>query len=142
METPRSSNYNTRQGGLLFEYFSSLGDRHVQVNEIAEYFRLRKETIGLTTIYRHLEKMVNAGLIRKYSLNEGESACYQYINHTKECGEHFHLKCENCGTLIHLECKSLEKIKRHILKKHQFRINTLKTVFYGQCKNCLEKDKL
>jgi Fur family ferric uptake transcriptional regulator len=141
METPRPSNYNTRQGGLIFEYFSSLGDRHVQAAEIAEYFRRRKEAIGLTTIYRHLEKLVNAGLIRKYFLNEGESACYQYISNTREKGEHFHLKCENCGTLIHLECKTLEKIKRHILKEHQFHVNALKTVFYGQCKNCLENDK-
>jgi Fur family ferric uptake transcriptional regulator len=141
METPRPSNYNTRQGGLIVEYFSSLGDRHVQAAEIAEYFRRRNETVGLTTIYRHLEKLVNAGLIRKYFLNEGESACYQYISGAGETGEHFHLKCENCGTLIHLECKTLEKIKGHILKEHLFRVNALKTVFYGRCKNCLENDK-
>jgi Fur family ferric uptake transcriptional regulator len=134
----RPSNYNTRQGGLILDYFSSLGDRHVQAGEIAEYFRQRKEAIGLTTIYRHLERLVRAGFVRKYFLDEGESACYQYIGKTKKCGEHFHLKCENCGTLIHLDCAALEKISRHILKEHQFLINTLKTVFYGRCKNCLE----
>jgi Fur family ferric uptake transcriptional regulator len=140
MEPARPSNYSTRQGDLITGYFSSLGDRHVTVNEIADHFGRKGLTVGRTTIYRHLEKLVNAGVIRKYIPDEGESACYQYIRDAGVCREHFHLKCEKCGALIHLECDMLNKIARHILKEHRFRINLLKTIFYGRCENCLAGD--
>jgi Fur family ferric uptake transcriptional regulator len=141
MEPVRPSAYNTRQGELIIEYFSSLGDRHVTVNEMADYFRRKGQTIGRTTIYRRLEKMAHEGIIRKYLLDGGEGACYQYITDRRVCREHFHLKCEKCGALIHLQCEVLDKIGRHILREHRFRINALKTVFYGRCRNCLEGDE-
>jgi Fur family ferric uptake transcriptional regulator len=47
------------------------------------------------------------------------------------------LKCETCGSLIHVDCDFLNEIEKHLFKTHNFRINTLKTVFYGICKKCL-----
>jgi Fur family ferric uptake transcriptional regulator len=129
--------YNTRQGKLIMDYLTSLGDVHVTVNDIADHFRHEtRETIGLTTIYRHLEKLVNAGTICKYTPRVGESACYQYIGPDKTYGDRFHLKCENCGKLIHLQCDFLDKIPGHLKDEHYFQINLLKTVFYGRCEDC------
>jgi Fur family ferric uptake transcriptional regulator len=136
MNLSRPSRYNTRQGKLLVDYLASLGERHVTANEIAAYFEGQPSAIGLTTIYRHLEKLAKTGIIRKYIPDEGASACYQYISENKTCREHFHLRCEQCGTLIHLECDELDNIRRHMMREHDFQINTLKTVFYGTCKKC------
>jgi Fur family ferric uptake transcriptional regulator len=72
--------------------------------------------------------------VRRYNL-EGE-ACYQYIDESGGCREHFHLKCEKCGTLIHLECAVLNDTADHVRREHRFEINPFKTVFYGICKNC------
>jgi Fur family ferric uptake transcriptional regulator len=116
---------------------AALGGGHVTVNQIVRHFGNREAAIGQTTIYRHLEKLVNDGKIRKYLLTEGGGACYQYIDAGKNCREHFHLKCEQCGRLIHLDCDKLDRIRRHILREHDFQINMLKTTFYGKCKECL-----
>jgi Fur family ferric uptake transcriptional regulator len=134
MEHSRPAAYNTRQKERILAYLASLGDRHVTVNEIAGHFP--QGEIGRTTIYRHLEKLVNAGIVRRYIQEEGAGACYQYIRQSGPCREHFHLKCEKCGALLHLHCRMLDKTQRHILKKHRFKINVLKTVFYGCCENC------
>jgi Fur family ferric uptake transcriptional regulator len=139
MKTRRSANYNTRQGRLILDYLVSTGDEHVTVNQIAQHFRKQKISIGQTTIYRHLEKLYDSGLIRRYTLAKG-SACYQYIRNDKACQEHFHLKCEICGELIHLECDLLDEIQKHVRKKHDFQINALKTVFYGTCDRCLKNN--
>jgi Fur family ferric uptake transcriptional regulator len=141
MEHSRPVNYATRQGTRILDYLESLDGRHVTVYDAARYFADAGEPVGQTTIYRHLEKLTEEGKLRKYILHEGKSACYQYVDDGAKCREHFHLKCEQCGTLIHLECGTLNKIRRHIFKEHGFRINVLKTVFYGRCEHCLGGDK-
>jgi Fur family ferric uptake transcriptional regulator len=132
----RSLQYQTRQGRRILDYLGSLGDEHVTVNQIVQHFRRQTPAIGQTTVYRHLEKLCSGGMIRRYALEEG-SACYQVVRGGGDCRGHFHLKCEKCGELIHLECDLLDEIQQHVLQKHDFRINALKTVFYGLCKNCL-----
>jgi Fur family ferric uptake transcriptional regulator len=137
MGQKRPANYHTRQGQCILDYMKSLGGGHVTVSQIARYFADKEEVIGQTTIYRHLEKLTAEGKIRKYTLNNGKSACYQYESNHAKCREHFHLKCETCGTLIHADCELVDKIRKHLLSRHQFQINMLKTVFYGTCKKCL-----
>ena len=46
-------------------------------------------------------------------------------------------KCEKCGKLIHLHCDELEEIQTHILKEHRFKMDPMRTVFYGLCENCM-----
>jgi Fur family ferric uptake transcriptional regulator len=137
MAAKRPVNYHTRQGQCILDYMKSLGGSHITVNQIVRHFEDTEEAVGQTTVYRHLEKLTAEGLIRKYVLHDGKSACYQYINEEKHCREHFHLKCEHCGILIHVDCDFLNEIARHLLRKHHFQINMLQTVFYGTCKKCL-----
>ncbi|MDR1239154.1 MAG: transcriptional repressor [Treponema sp.] len=137
MAGKRPENYQTRQGQAILEYMESLGDGHVTVSQIARHFADTEEAVGQTTVYRHLEKLAAGGMIRKYILHDDKSACYQYISGGKRCREHFHLKCESCGDLIHTDCDFLDEIARHLNRRHHFKINMLKTVFYGTCKKCL-----
>jgi Fur family ferric uptake transcriptional regulator len=114
---------------------ASMGDRHVTVNQMVLQFMKQKAAIGQTTIYRYLEKLAGDGIIRKFSSGEG-GACYQYAGGDAKCREHFHLICEKCGRLIHLDCELLDEIKTHLMQRHKFQINSLKTVFYGLCGKC------
>lgn len=134
------SGYHTRQGRLIVDYLASLGDHHVTVNDIADHFRREaRETIGLATIYRHLEKLARAGTVYKFIPDNGESACYQYAAPDEAWGEHFHLKCEKCGKLIHLRCDFLDKIPEHLKDEHHFQVDFFKTIFYGRCEDCYGK---
>ncbi|MDR1985455.1 MAG: transcriptional repressor [Treponema sp.] len=141
MKQTRPTRYTTAQGKLILEYMASLGDKHVTAHQIVRHFETAAAVIGQTTVYRHLEKLVAEGKIRKYLLSEGNSACYQYIDRNKACQEHFHLKCESCGALIHVDCTLLDKMQGHLLQEHDFQINLLKTTLYGTCGNCLAAGK-
>jgi Fur family ferric uptake transcriptional regulator len=139
----RPPQYHTRQGQIVLDFMRTLGDRHVTVNELVRRFAEEGEAgagISQTTIYRQLEKLLAQGRIRKYFLQDGESACYQYVEDESACREHFHLKCEVCGALIHADCELLDTIDRHLLADHDFKINALKTVLYGTCKKCLNTE--
>jgi Fur family ferric uptake transcriptional regulator len=134
MERPES--YKTRQGRQILEYMSSLGGSHVTVDQIMRHFKDEGALVGMSTIYRHLEKLVADRKIRKYEMAGGASACYQYISNAEECVGHFHLLCEGCGELIHLDCELLDEIGGHLLASHDFQLDILKTVFYGKCEKC------
>jgi Fur family ferric uptake transcriptional regulator len=137
MRQGRPANYHTRQGECILDYMRSLDGGHITVDQMARHFADEEKAVGQTTIYRHLEKMAAEGKIRKYTLGGGKGTCYQYINNDRQCREHFHLKCEICGGLIHTDCEMLDQVQRHLLGRHHFRIDMLKTVFYGTCKKCL-----
>jgi Fur family ferric uptake transcriptional regulator len=125
--------YNTKQKKLIEQAVSTYSESHFTCEDIVNTIREQGNTAGMTTVYRHLDKMVKEGALMKYSSSAGESACYQLKG---ECGAHFHLKCLSCGRLIHLSCKSLDVIGQHVKSEHDFVIDPSKTVFYGLCGDC------
>ncbi len=95
-------------------------------------------SIGTATVYRQLEKLVSEGRLNKYIVDEGSSACYEFIPEDDHvCKEKcYHLKCESCGKLIHMECGEVESLNAHIKEHHGFVVNPRRTVFFGLCEEC------
>ena len=58
--------YKTKQMTEILTFLKSVQGRHVTVNEICDFFREKGISVGTTTIYRQLEKMVKEGLVAKY----------------------------------------------------------------------------
>ncbi len=133
-----SAEYKTKQREALKNAVIKSGGRHITVDGMTALLLEGGNSVGRTTVYRYLEKMVDEGKARKYA-HAGESACYQYIGEGDSCKEHFHLKCEACGRLIHIECNHLDVLGEHINSFHGFSINRLKTVLYGVCEECSRK---
>lgn len=132
----QTANYKTKQRQAILDCIASLRGTHVTVSQIAEYLHEKNNPVGVTTIYRHLDKLVQEGKVKKYTIDNTTSACFAYIDKHKSCNRHFHLKCESCGKLIHLDCDFLPQLEQHIFDHHKFKINPNKTVFYGTCKAC------
>ncbi len=104
--------YKTKQMTEILTFLKSVQGRHVTVNEICDFFREKGISVGTTTIYRHLEKMVKEGLAAKYVIDGSSSACFEYIgDHGEEYENCYHCKCEKCGKLIHLQCNEIESLK-------------------------------
>ena len=137
--------YKTKQMTEILTFLKSVQGRHVTVNEICDFFREKEISVGTTTIYRHLEKMVKEGLAAKYVVDGSSSACFEYLGAEEHCHKMscFHCKCEKCGKLIHLHCEDVVKLEQHLMDSHGFRMDPCRTVFYGICEECrgLEDDK-
>ena len=129
--------YKTKNRQLLLDYLADTHGRHVTVQEICEHFKGLGVSMGTTTVYRQLERFVEEGLVNKYLSDGNGGASFEYVDR-EDCGEHtcFHCKCEKCGTLIHLHCHELEAIQKHIFAHHGFKLDSLKTVFFGVCEQC------
>jgi Fur family ferric uptake transcriptional regulator len=132
--------YKTKQGEEILSFLKSLNGEHVNVSQISNYFMKKKTPIGLATIYRHLDKLVDEGLVAKYIIDEKSGACFEYLGERgKDHVEHFHCKCSVCGQLIHMDCHELAAVKQHLGKKHGFIVDSNRTVIYGICDMCQRK---
>ena len=132
----RPLSYNTKQREAVLAYVISLGNTHVTAAQIVRHFQNAGISVGRTTIYRHLEKLVRDKKLRKYNVDGITGACYQYTDIDPKQQKHLLLKCEDCGGLVLLNCGVLDEIHRHIYKDHTFKVNVEKTVFYGKCQSC------
>ncbi|MCL2153016.1 MAG: transcriptional repressor [Oscillospiraceae bacterium] len=135
----RPTTYNTKQREAIVNYIISLEGAHVTAAQIVKHFGNEAVSIGRTTVYRYLDKMTENGELQRYTTDGISGACYQYIKQRENCQDHLHLKCEGCGKLQHLECNAMGDIKRHVFYSHFFEVNSMKTVLYGMCDNCLHK---
>ena len=131
--------YKTKQREMLVEYLQSVPGVHITASDVCTYFKNQGVSIGQSTIYRHLEALVDEGILSKYIIDANTPACFEYIGADSHAeGETcFHCKCENCGKLIHLHCDEMEEIQEHLYKEHRFSLNPMRTVFYGLCEECI-----
>lgn len=133
------NSYVTKQGEAILSLLKEEEGRHFTAESIVNRLAQRNISVGKATVYRHLDKLVNRGLVRRYIVGEGECACYEYVGDSSRCSDHNHLKCSECGRLIHVECKYLDEVVKHVFDHHGFMICPEKTVFYGVCSQCMEE---
>lgn len=131
----RNEGYKTRQREIILNYLKNNSGEHSTVHDIMDYLYKQKLSVGQTTVYRYLDRLVAAGEVRRYPSPDG-ATCYQYVVEQEACHSHYHLKCTDCGRLIHLECAAVEQLASHIADEHGFKLDGCMTVFYGRCCDC------
>lgn len=132
-----SVTYMTRQQQAVLEVVKASPEGCATAAELTEQLHQQGQTVGLTTVYRQLERLAQQGLVHKAVTDQG--AYYQYCAaHTE--GSCFLLKCEKCGTIRHLDCSHLGELYRHLEQEHHFRIDPRRTLFYGLCERCGQEE--
>ena len=119
---------------------------HLSAEDI--YIRVHRiyPAIGLTTVYRTLDLLVNMGLVAKFEFGDGR-ARYELTKGSKEPMHHHHLICTNCGRVINYtdymeeEKELIKKIEKALSKKYHFEIKNHNVQFYGLCSICSGKAK-
>ncbi|MCR5509703.1 MAG: transcriptional repressor [Lachnospiraceae bacterium] len=130
--------YNTKHRDRILRYLEGVQGKHITAADVCDHFRDQGDTIGQSTVYRQLERLVDEGVLNKYTIDINTPACFEYTGHeTNTDGEVcFHCKCESCGRLIHLHCDEISGLKMHLEAEHSFMLDPRRTVFYGLCEDC------
>ncbi len=131
--------YKTRQLKELCDFLEETSGRHFTVGDVMAYFKEMQIPIAKTTIYRRLENLVETGIIKKYFIDEESSTCYEFLGKPAVRKDQYHMKCESCGKLYHLECEEIGALEAHIYEHHKFKVDPMRTVFYGICEECSAK---
>ena len=101
--------------------------------------------VGLATIYRNLQMLVQIGLVLKFDFGDGK-ARYE-LSQNPDGIHHHHLICKNCNKVINYyqsidednEKKFLKRREKKLSKKYNFKIEKHLIDFFGLCRNCSDK---
>lgn len=97
--------------------------------------------IGLTTIYRNLELLVQMELVVKFEFGQGK-AKYELAEGYSAKKHHHHLICKKCSRVYEYsdpvanEAQFLDDIKKGLAKKYHFQMTEHSIEFHGYCDKC------
>lgn len=128
----RNISYSTKQRDLILNIIKKQ-KKEFTIKDV--YEKLNNE-VGLTTVYRLINKLVDEGLLNK-EINSENVTIYQYLERCEE-NNHFYLKCQSCGKIIHIDCDCIKDLSNHILKHHKFKTNNDHIIINGVCSNCIK----
>ena len=137
MNTPRpaapvSRLRSTRQRTAVARLLDDTDDFR-SAQEIHEKLRRSGEGIGLTTVYRTLQTLADAGEIDVLRTATGEAVYRRCSAH-----HHHHLVCRDCGRTVEVEEPTVELWAEKIADEHGF-INVGHTVeISGTCPDCAQ----
>jgi Fur family ferric uptake transcriptional regulator len=127
--------YKTRQNEVIKKCLEENKDGYVTVQQVMDYLKNRDISVGLTTIYRQLDRLVDEGFVTKVNVEGKSGACYQWMPE-QEDQDVIYIQCEKCGEVSTMECHHLAELYHHVESDHHFKVNTKKTVLYGRCDKC------
>ena len=110
----------------------SLRDRPdaVTAQELHAELRAGGDAVGLTTVYRTLTALSDAGLLDVFT-RDGEQAF-------RRCGDvhHHHLVCETCNKVEELSADEVEEWVHHAAQRHGFTVTGHRADIFGICADC------
>lgn len=130
----------TNQRLLVLEVLADHRDKHLTAEDIYELVREDYPDIGLATIYRTVQLLLEMQLVDRISLDDG---CVRYEIGESGAGEgkhhHHHLICKTCGKVIPFRDDLLEELERHIEKETGFHVLDHELKFFGVCRECRKR---
>jgi Fur family ferric uptake transcriptional regulator len=99
---------------------------------IHDALRAEGSKVGLTTVYRTLQLLVDAGEVDVFRPPDGE-ALYRRC---EAQGHHHHLICRSCGSSVEIQGDEVEAWASAIGTRHGFKSVTHMVEVFGICKAC------
>lgn len=122
---------STRQRDAVAEVFFSTSG-HISAEDLYLMVTKKHPGIGLTTVYRTLKLLTEAGLAKERRFGEPQGV-YEKNDTDKH---HDHLICTSCGKIIEFKEPSIEKMQDDVAERYGFIVHDHKMELYGLCKTC------
>jgi Fur family transcriptional regulator, ferric uptake regulator len=100
--------------------------------QIHAELRERGEQVGLTTVYRHLQMLSEAGRIDAIRDSSGETL----YRRCQTDAHHHHLTCRSCGRSVEVEGKAVERWADQVAQQAGFSDVGHTVELFGLCPDC------
>jgi len=124
--------HSKRRGQVADVFFSTA--KHIGIDELYEKVQSLDPGIGIATVYRTLNLLVESGLAIKRDFVTGAAT---YEKRTKE--HHDHLLCTSCGRIVEFQRDEIESLQDEVAKANDFVLTFHKMELYGICASCRRK---
>jgi len=120
----------TRQRRAVAEVLATFTDFR-SAQEIHDLLERRGDSVGLATVYRTLQKLVDADEVDMLRTEDGE-AIYRRCSDS----HHHHLVCRSCGATIEVEGPAVERWSRAVAAEHGYSEVSHTLEIFGTCPAC------
>jgi Fur family ferric uptake transcriptional regulator len=122
---------NTRQRRAVAAILDDL-DGFASAQDIHDALRTKGDSVGLSTVYRNLQAMVDAAEVDALRGTDGEILY-------RQCSaghHHHHLVCRTCGRTVEVEGPTVERWADGVAAEHGFRDVAHTLEIFGTCSDC------
>lgn len=125
----RGQRATTARRAVLAEILAA-GDTHLSAEDLARRIQRQHPAIHLSTVYRTLDALTEAGLIAVARFRD------QPVTYHLAVDVHHHALCTNCGATINLPPGALDPLRRRLRRDHGFRADPRHLTIPGVCERC------
>ncbi len=106
------------------------GERHLSADELAAEVQRDDPSVHLSTIYRTLDSLEEAGLITLARFSD-HPVTYHLAGDV-----HHHAVCTRCATVLQLPADALDGVSRTLMREHGFHAAPRHLTIPGICADC------
>lgn len=125
----------TAQRELILETFLST-EEHLTSEDLYGLVHRKDPAVGLTTVYRTLRLLTEAGLAREVRFGDNRTYYEHHYNHE----HHDHMICTECGKVIEFFSPEIEALQDQTAHDFGFRPTHHSLRMWGICKECGKKE--
>ena len=129
----------TKKRLLVLETIAERKGEHLTAEEIYELAKEKYPEIGLATIYRTVQVLVDLAVIDKVSFDDG-FVRYELGDGGKETRHHHHHAiCQKCGKVISFEGDLPENLEQALYDSLGFIVTDHEVKLTGYCQECAKE---
>ena len=129
----------TSQRLMVLNILSAHGDEHLTVEEIYDLAKEESTEIGLATIYRTVQVLLELHVIEKVTFDDGFARYELNGEETGSGHRHHHAICTQCGKVYSLETDLLDTLEKQVFESLGFEVTDHEVKLYGLCSACRRK---
>lgn len=129
----------TSQRLMVLNILSAHGDEHLTVEEIYDLAKEESPEIGLATIYRTVQVLLELHVIEKVTFDDGFARYELNGEETGSGHRHHHAICTQCGKVYSLETDFLDTLEKQVFESLGFEVTDHEVKLYGLCSACRRK---
>ncbi len=122
---------NTRQRAEVLALLDGTDDFR-SAQQLHADLRGRGVGVGLTTVYRTLQLLADAGEVDQMRRPDGE----QLYRRCRRGRHHHHLVCRGCGRTVEVEGPAVERWAEELAAEHGFTDVSHTVEIFGTCATC------
>lgn len=105
--------------------------------ELHTLLRARGDHVGLTTVYRTLTALAEAGEVDSILREDGEAV----YRRCEEAEHHHHLVCRSCGRTVEVDGPEVERWARTVAKANGYTDVSHTLEIFGRCADCTARER-
>jgi len=126
---PRPQRFTEQQRDMVRYIFKK--HNHFDADQLIDEMKLEGLQVSRATVYRTLNKLVDAGLLRRLDLGPR-----MYYEHDYGYPQHEHLYCVKCHKVTEFQIEAMEQSLRDVAQENQFQLEGYSLIIRGICSDC------